>query len=238
MSSPETSQYLETPTGSPVPEESHVAIALLEGLHSQEQVQVALLRELEPRDLPTLLEWFHHPNIREHFASTPHTVEELGQEYAEPGNHNYIAENTLGEVVGVFTFRDNLSAGSRNGHLERVAIAPHLQNKGIGSQMVRQALEIAFSAQEHNYYKVNLGVVTDIKDWERTKHVYEKMGFGEVGVWRKHVVTQVEHLTQPPQEVLPSQQVRMVSTGYELITVKDAVWMDLLQSEWKEMNAK
>lgn len=196
-------------------------------------LSVTQLRGVEDADFPVILDWYHHPSIREHFASSPTTVEGLQQVFGGKDIHPLVAVNEFGELVGVLTFRDNLSSGARNGYLERVAVSPDVQGRGIGTAMLRRSLDHAFDASGLNYYKVTLGVVTDITTWERTKHVYEKLGFREGGVWRRHVVISAQHLSEAPAALTPHQQLRDTANGVELLELRDAIWMDLTKDEWR-----
>jgi ribosomal protein S18 acetylase RimI-like enzyme len=166
--------------------------------------------------------------VKKHFASLPQSVEELDAYYSQPDHHSFVALDGMSRLVGVLTYRDNLSSGARNGYMERVAIDPERQNQGLGSQFVHQAVEVAFAEAGQNYYKVTLGVVVGVDGWERTRHVYEKMGFMEVGVWRNHVVVGINYAEHIPGAVVD----RQVNGTLERCVVRDAIWMDLMREEW------
>lgn len=186
-----------------------------------------------PEDYPTLLNWFQHGAIREHFAFVPKTLEDLANFYETHDQHGYAARNARGEILGALTLRDNLSSIRRNGYVERVAVGPEYQGKGIGTQMMAAAINHAFSQEGHNYYKLTLAVVPDIETWERTYHVYKKLGFKDGAVWRNHVVIEAG-LVEPGATPADGAILRMLSDGsQEQLIVKDAIWMDLMRSEWE-----
>lgn len=198
-----------------------------------ERVSDIRVRQVQWEDMSTLVEWFNHPSVAEHFASSPKSSEELWNYYSQEDQHGLVAVDSQGDLVGVLTLRDNMASGKRNGYMERVAVNPEKHNKGIGTRMLKEALVWAFSPEGAAYYKITLGVVVGVDSWERTRHVYEKLGFREVGVWRNHVVVSVDTKSLTDNDCIE----RKVGNNTEIVEVKDAIWMDLLSSEWQERNS-
>lgn len=197
------------------------------------------LRPIQPSDLACILRWFQHQNVRDHFAGVPQNEHELAKNY-DDDNHGYVGINGLLQPVGVLTFRDNVASKRRNGYLERVAVDPENQSKGVGTQMMQKAIEYAFDPSGLNYYRISLGVVQGVEGWERTKHVYEKMGFKGTGVWKDHVVIGAQEIDPrfAPAVVQAGTIVRPLPNGnFEVMTVRDVIWMELLKSDWENAQA-
>ena len=73
--------------------------------------------------------------------------------------------NIIGAVLGTHD--------SRKGYINRLAVMPVFQNKGIGRHLVKEA--------EKHMHKIGIGIITSlVEDWNKTSlKVFERLGYIE-----------------------------------------------------------
>ena len=69
----------------------------------------------------------------------------------------------IGSVLG--------TSDSRRGYINRLAVLPVFQNRGIGRQLVKEV--------EKQMYKIGIGIITSlVEDWNKTSlKVFQRMGY-------------------------------------------------------------
>ncbi|HYO98393.1 MAG TPA: GNAT family N-acetyltransferase [Polyangiaceae bacterium] len=139
------------------------------------------IRRARVSDLPSILQLFSEDAL--HFVSQEKTAElpEVDEAYvraleliqATPDNNVYVAEAD-GRVAGTFqlTFIQQLShCGARVAQVENVFVLAEQRSRGIGSAMLRFAIE---EAAQHHCIRIQL--TTNVRR-ERAHAFYQRLGF-------------------------------------------------------------
>ena len=140
---------------------------------SQDDVPV-IVRLLADDELGSQREKYASPLPDEYYAA-------FEQIHNDP-NHELIVAATNGEVVGTLhlMFLPSLSyQGGLRAQIESVRVDREYQNKGIGSQMMRWAMQ---RAKDHGAHIVQLTTHTSREDAHR---FYERLGFKKSHVGMK-----------------------------------------------------
>lgn len=136
------------------------------------------IREATPIDLPKILELYACPDCDDGNVITLLQVESIWNRIQSyPDYHLYIAL-AEDQIVGTFALliMDNLGhQGSRSGILEDVVVDPRYQRQGIGTAMIRFALNLCHQKQ---CYKVILS--SNFKR-QHAHAFYESLGFEKHG---------------------------------------------------------
>ncbi len=142
------------------------------------------LQELDvnnPVHLQAYFSFLTDPRNRGHFSSPPETAEELKAECEKPGNHPLVGLNKLGEVIGGAMIED----AARNQHdhfLTKVAIDPDLQGRGLGTEMVRNAIDYACTHETYDRRprrKLDIAIIVGIPGWEKMRRLVQSFGLFE-----------------------------------------------------------
>jgi len=141
-------------------------------------------------DIPQLMAWTDTPEFLFQWAGSslkyPLTAEELEQ-YVNKANHKNsdvliykVVHIETGKSVGHISL-GNINRENGTARMCRVLIGdPTMQGKGIGKEMVKKLLTIAFD--QLKLHKVSLAVF-DFN--ESAFHLYQKMGFVTEGIIRE-----------------------------------------------------
>ena len=133
-----------------------------------------IIRVATGQDLPGILALYTQPGVDDGQALSVSEAEAIfARMRSYPDYRVYVAEAD-GEIAGTFALAilDNLAhAGARSALIEDVAVAPALQGRGIGKEMMRFAMDIC---REKSCYKVSLS--SNLKRQNAHKF-YEGLGF-------------------------------------------------------------
>jgi len=136
------------------------------------------IRKAGKLDLPSVLTLYAQPELDDSrmlpLDRAKAVFEHMGQ---YPNYHLFVAEDGS-KIVGVFALliMDNLGhLGTPSAIIEQVAVAPACQGQGIGSQMMKFAMQ---ECREAGCYKIAL---SSNKKRVRAHRFYEKLGFVQHG---------------------------------------------------------
>lgn len=158
--------------------------------HSPRFVEKAIvLKPFAREDIPLLIDWVETPEFlmqwsgaQFRFPLTEEQLEEYWRMSCEKDRNVYsysVVHKEQQQVIGHLSFTvDPVNQSARIG---KVLIgAPSMRGKGIGSQMIQQALMILF--EEMQLHRVNLGVF----DFNQSAIAcYERIGFRREGLMRE-----------------------------------------------------
>jgi ribosomal protein S18 acetylase RimI-like enzyme len=142
------------------------------------EVATVRFRPAAAADLPGVLALYAQPELDDgRVLSRAEAEEVLARFAAYPDYTLYVAEEN-GAIVGTFALlvMDNIGhLGTPSAVVEDVAVAPALQGRGIGRQMMAHALELA---RAKGCYKLSLS--SNLKR-EAAHAFYESLGFEKHG---------------------------------------------------------
>jgi GNAT superfamily N-acetyltransferase len=136
------------------------------------------IRKIRQNELPSLLSLYRHLHPSDPELAVTVDVENLWRRIFADSQSHYIVADAAGQIVSSCTLAIilNLTRGARPyGLIENVVTHPNFRKRGIGTQIIQSALELAW---EQDCYKVML--MTGRKD-EATLRFYQQAGF-EAGV--------------------------------------------------------
>jgi ribosomal protein S18 acetylase RimI-like enzyme len=92
----------------------------------------------------------------------------IGKQIKQANTIFLVAEQNniiIGAVLG--------TSDSRKGYINRLAVLPAFQNRGVGRQLVTEV--------EKHIYKIGIGIITSlVEDWNKTSlKVFERLGYKE-----------------------------------------------------------
>ena len=152
-----------------------------------------VLRELQEKDAPFMLEWMHDADIQKCFkrnmadAAIEDTIAFIRKAYYPNGNsivsgasvHYAIADAVSDEYYGTVSLKD---IDIENGTAEyAIVMRKKAQGKGYAYQATKLILRIAF--EEMKLHRVFLNVFSNNF---AAIHLYEKCGFQYEGEFREH----------------------------------------------------
>ena len=132
-----------------------------------------VIRKAEKTDIPHVLRLYARVLDGGNTVQTETAEQIYDKMKSYPDYHIYVAELD-GNIVGTFALAimDNMAhMGAKSGLIEDVAVSDSFQGKGIGTQMMKYAVEIC---KENACYKVCLS--SNIKR-EMAHKFYRKLGF-------------------------------------------------------------
>ncbi|MFV0382295.1 MAG: GNAT family N-acetyltransferase [Breznakia sp.] len=144
-----------------------------------------VLRKLQNKDAPLMLEWMHEEKNKKIFqvdfeSKTLADVQAFIQDSFSDTNHNFAIVDESDEYVGTITLK-NIDMKNRHGEY-----AISLRNKAHGQGVAKAAtaLLLQYAFEDLDLNRVYLCVQ---ENNERAKTFYEKFGFVYEGCFRKHV---------------------------------------------------
>lgn len=133
-----------------------------------------------PEDLPDVLKLYLHPSTIEHLADvTPSTsVEDLENYYKTHPDSKLIVSNFPDEgIVGALTI--SKTEGVREIKLNRAVVKEGFRGQGVFYGMTRRSLALGFSSEPQGYgaEQVMIGVIMDVRGFQRPIRAFERFGF-------------------------------------------------------------
>lgn len=148
----------------------------------EERSTVARFRELDRKsegDLKAFFELLTHPKNIEHFSNPPTDYLSLRDKLTRDNTKAYLAENSLGEIVGGGGIND-AQEGEHDHWLVKVAVKPELQGKGIGKQLVVRLVDEAFNTKTSDGRergKLVVSIIRNVQGWWRTPDLFGGLDF-------------------------------------------------------------
>jgi GNAT superfamily N-acetyltransferase len=133
-----------------------------------------IIRKIRAEELPALLELYRHLHVDDAALPVTTDIERLWQSILNDPAQHYLVAEVEGRIVAscVLVVIANLTRGARPyGLIENVVTHPDFRQRGIGTQLLKAALALAW---EQKCYKVML--LTGRKD-EATLRFYQQAGF-------------------------------------------------------------
>lgn len=137
-----------------------------------------VVRKIRDDELSSLLALYRHLNADDPELIINTEIERLWEQICRDPQSHYLAADVDGKIVSTCTLAiiRNLTCGAKPyGLIENVVTHPDFRKRGLGTRLLRAALELAWGA---DCYKVML--LTGRKD-PATLRFYEQAGF-ESGV--------------------------------------------------------
>jgi GNAT superfamily N-acetyltransferase len=136
------------------------------------------IRKVRENELPGLLSLYRHLNPDDPELAVTVDIERLWHRIITDAQLHYLVADVEGKIVSTcaLTIIPNLTRNARSyGLIENVVTHPDYRRRGIGTQILQSALELAWA---RDCYKVML--LTSRKE-EATLRFYQQAGF-EAGV--------------------------------------------------------
>jgi GNAT superfamily N-acetyltransferase len=137
-----------------------------------------MIREASTDDLSDIIQLYRQPDMDNGRVLSLEQAEVIFNKMSAYPNYKvYVAEDGS-EIIGTFALAimDNLAhMGASSGLIEDVTVKTVWQGKGIGTQMMKYAIE---QCQQHGCYKVVLS--SNLKR-EKAHLFYESLGFSKHG---------------------------------------------------------
>lgn len=214
-----------------------------ESLINPEIARVTLIRGIQSSDFLHILKWQSDEETRIHLDPPParkitdwNNIGEINQgmqelqEYYRNRDEDpkkitpLVAINSNSDPIGVLTIRWRgdplISKDSRVASFETFMADPALKGKGIGTQLLSAALDVAFNIYRgysggQAAKEVRLWVMSDVQAgiWQNNYALFRKFGFvprGE-GVWKE------------------------IADKRGIKTDRDAIWLKLPWEKWEEV---
>ena len=142
------------------------------------------LRELQPKDIPGMLEWMHDSEINQFYrfdaeSMTEKSVIEFINAVDEDSKHFAVVDDA-DEYMGTISLK-NIDMDSKKAEYA-IALRKSVQGKGVSTKATDAILNIAFNAMGLN--KVYLNVLADNG---RANGFYKKYGFAYEGTFREDI---------------------------------------------------
>jgi ribosomal protein S18 acetylase RimI-like enzyme len=156
----------------------------------------AVIRPIQRHELPALLDLYRQLHATDAPLPAEKILEQTWNEILNDPKLYYFVAEVAGQLMGSCTLAiiPNLTRGARPyGVIENVVTHANYRRQGIGTQLLRHALQTAWSQQ---CYKVML--LTGSKQ-EATLHFYEQAGF-QRGVKTGFVALAPEPNASPPTD--------------------------------------
>ena len=163
----------------------------------EEPYRIVSLRELKvdsEQDLEDYYRLLAHPANREHFSNPPTDPNNLKEKLTRDNTHAYLAEDTLGKVVGAGGIND-AQPGEHDHWLVKAAVDPELQGKGLGKQLLVRLIEEAFTTKtsyDTDRAKLVASIIRNVKGWERMPGLLEQLGFRPLHIMLNEVDVYVQ----------------------------------------------
>jgi len=139
-----------------------------------EATETPTIRAIRPEELPDLLALYSHLHPADPALTVNPEIERLWQGICADPNLHYFGADVGGHLVATCTLAiiPNLTRSARPyGLMENVVTHPDFRKRGIGTSLLRHALQLAW---KQKCYKVML--LTSRKE-PATLHFYEQAGF-------------------------------------------------------------
>lgn len=143
-----------------------------------------MLRKLEKKDAVFMLEWMHDSDINRIFSvDFASFTEEMAETFIEHSfneeNQHFAVVNDDDEYQGTISLK-NISLKDRNAEYA-VVLRKKAHGTGVSSLATREILDYAF-----NTLKLERVYLNVLEENMRARAFYEKMGFTQEGVFKKH----------------------------------------------------
>ena len=156
-----------------------------------------MLRKLEKKDAPLMIEWMHDPDVNCNFrADFAHMTLEQSQNFVEHSfdeesqNFAFVDEND--EYMGTISLK-HISETDKNAEYA-VVTRKCAQGTGIAYEATMDILEYAF--EKLGLHRVYLNV---LEENVRANKFYKKCGFRYEGTFQDHLCIQESELVWNPQ---------------------------------------
>jgi aminoglycoside 6'-N-acetyltransferase len=137
-----------------------------------------VLRPLEERDRPRLVEILEEPEVAHWFGTA--TAEESADEFLSDPEVSGFAIEAAGEVAGAIGFYEETTPDYRHAGID-LFLATASQNQGLGTDAVRTLAR--YLLEERGHHRV---VIDPAASNGRAIKVYERVGFKPVGTMRAY----------------------------------------------------
>lgn len=166
----------------------------------KKEIEIAEMRNVEPRDYLTILRWLEDSDTQGHLSPLPkfpdwknedqvaESIHELGQYYTNKGEPEKItalaAVNSKDKPLGVATIRWRGDPYAPKGHkvamIERLVVNPSIRGKGVGRRLVEVSLREIFEGEE--YREARVWVMSDklARGWGRVIEFFHQFGFDQL----------------------------------------------------------
>jgi len=139
------------------------------------------LRTFDITDASTILSWTKNKTefrkwSADRYRNYPAAPEEMVQQYEGDNIHPLTAEDEDGKIIGHIMIRIPNSAQPQNVRLGFIIVDDSLRGKGVGKQLILQAIE--YARQNLNASNISLGV---FENNPSARHCYESVGFKAIG---------------------------------------------------------
>ncbi|MGE5455061.1 MAG: GNAT family N-acetyltransferase [Methylocystaceae bacterium] len=137
-----------------------------------------IIRQAQESDIGAILTLYAQPEVDNGKVPTMEMALEIFNKMSQYPNYKLYVAQANDTIMGTFALliMDNIAhMGALSGVIEDVAVDPSCQGYGIGTQMMRFAIE---SCKEHGCYKVALS--SNLKR-KNAHDFYESLGFKKHG---------------------------------------------------------
>ena len=151
-----------------------------------------VLRRLELKDIPYMLEWMHDTETKLIFQNDFLAVDEVKavnfilNSFNDDNKHFAIVDNSNDEYLGTISLK-NIDNKNRNAEY---AISTRRIARGKGINMLASNLIINYGFNELNLNKIYLNVLSKN---ERAIKFYKKIGFKHEGTFKQHLYMYSEY---------------------------------------------
>jgi len=180
-----------------------------------EQLNVVRFRELDRKseaDLKALFELLTHPRNVEHFSKPPSDYLNLRDKLIRDNTKVYLAENSLGEIVGGGGIND-AQEGEHDHWLVKVAVKPDLQGKGIGRQLVVRLVDEAFNTKTsdgRDRGKLVVSVIRNVDGWWRMPKLLGLLDFRPLHIMMEEVDVFVQDIGKTVKQPTERWEIRKI----------------------------
>lgn len=166
----------------------------------KKEIDIAHIRNVEPRDYLAILKWMEDPETQGHLSPLPkfpdwnnqerviEATHELGQYYTNKGEPEKItslaAVNSKDKPLGVATIRWRGDPWAPKGHkvamIERLVVNPRIRSRGVGKKLVEEALVQIFEGKEFPEARAWVMSDTQARGWGRVIEFFHQFGFDQL----------------------------------------------------------
>lgn len=170
-----------------------------------------ILRELQEKDAPFMIEWMHDSDIQRGFQTDMASktlkdvqafIEEACSFPVEGGSIHLAIAGEDDEYLGTISLKD-ISLHNRRAEYA-ISLRKSAQEQGIAAEATKQLLTLSF--RDWGLERVYLNVLSENM---RAIHLYEKCGFLYEGTFRKHLCVKGEFKTLKWYSILKEEYMPM-----------------------------
>lgn len=130
-------------------------------------------------EMQRYINFLNTPENRIHFSNPPANIKELRALERRDNTHILAGLNQTGEIIGGLVLED--ARAPQNDHmLSLVVVDPSNQNQGLGTDMMREAIDwaaIQLTFDGRMRHKLDLAIILGVKGWEKMESIASKLGF-------------------------------------------------------------